>query len=1270
MFGFGEVMSVDETAIRQWADRHECRSNLPILVRRLIRETTSELVSIRFPGNEAVDLAGLDGQVVNERATPKVPEGTSVWELGCNQDPRAKAEGDFRKRTDETLPAERTESSFVFVTPRRWNGKDDWLAEKRREGNWSSVHAYDAIDLETWLEEAPATSRWLGEKLGVASPTLKTPHEWWQGWATASNPPITMSLVSTRRHNEQTTLLSKLRDGDAVVPVQADDRSEAVAFVVATLIQADALDLLDRTLVATSGNASIPASSNRLIVVADLAEGEELDFGDRRNITIIRPYPKGRLDVREALLLSHVPSSTFRSELEVMGLPRDEAENMAVKTGHSVPVLRRQLSHDPEVRRPIWARDRPSARLLLPFALAGSWAEGGNIDDEAVIQLLGNLEDGDITRVRDDLLALEDAPIARYGNVNIVVSQLDALFAVGQYVERADLDRFFELVPELLGDRDPALDLPQDQWWMANILGHERSYSGAMLSGIGDTLCILSIYGNGLCGDRLVVDIAHRAEQVIRTLMHDANEERWLTIRGQLRTLAEASPTAFLDCLEHELRRPVPAISAIMGTVEGGISGECLRTELLWALELLAWQPAFFARVAEIVFDLRSLEVQDNWSNSPQSTARSLFLAWLPATALGAADRMRVLRDLSTRFRGPAIDVYISLLPGGGPGFASRTARPQWREIEEQVPEPNDAEVLEVAIEASNLMLDLVPCDRNELESFIEVATRLHPDDLERLVNEVERWAGDASDEDKAELRHKLRRRETMRAYDKEEGAEQLTAALRRMEEALEPQDPTARHRWLFENGYVEWRALDREEAEGRLTYQQRETLVEAHRRAALAEIRDQLGDDAVLTFALSVNQPDIVAQLLVSPDTPPETAANWIEAILGEDANDASNVFLRQVLWSASLIDLPAICNDLETRATLQDEGTRKRFAEHLPGRTAGWDAAEALGDDVASAYWSSVSIHIRDDTEPRDAEYAIRRLLEVNRPRSAFSAVAYTPERLPEDQWTHILQAVAYGEEPDGPFPDSYRLDGVFQRLEAADQMSDEQIANLELPFVPMLCNHGHRNHERTLAVHRELARDPKLFVQLLQWHYARRDGGDEPALHELTQERRELLANLAYHALAGWKEVPGCAADGIIVGDTFNEWADTALRLAAEVDRKEVAETHLGGLLARFARHRSWDDWLPDSILDFINRPENTGLRNRFEMGVSNARGVTSRSPYDGGEQERHLAVRYRELSTRYGNSHPRVSTMLISIAEDYERDATRHDDQAAVGERWRP
>ena len=126
-----------------------------------------------------------------------------------------------------------------------------------------------------------------------------------------------------------------------------------------------------------------------------------------------------------------------------MGLVADEAEDLALKVGHSIPVLRRHLSSDPDVRRPSWARNRVSAKRLLPFALAGSWVERENMEDRTILQLLGEVQDGEIERIRDELLTVDDAPIARYGHVNIVVSQRDALFAAGQYIEREDLDRFF-----------------------------------------------------------------------------------------------------------------------------------------------------------------------------------------------------------------------------------------------------------------------------------------------------------------------------------------------------------------------------------------------------------------------------------------------------------------------------------------------------------------------------------------------------------------------------------------------------------------------------------------------------------------------------------------------------------------------------------------------------------------------------------------------------------------------------------------------------------
>ena len=1156
-------MTIVETGICQWADHHECRSNLPILVRRLIRETTSSLVSIRFPGNEAVDLSGPDGRVECEAATTWVPAGKSVWEMGCTRDARTKANADYAKRTEEIPQAARKNTGYVSVTPRRWNGKDAWLTEKCAEGAWASVRVHDAIDLETWLEEAPVTARWLGEKLGIASPSLKTPLEWWESWATASQPPLSTKLVSTRRHNEQENLLEQLRDKKGIISVQADDRAEAVAFVVATLIEANAFDLLDKTLVATSSEVRIPARPNHLIVVADVEEGADLDLGDRTNLTVVRAYPKGRLDVCEPLLLSHVPAEAFGAALQEMGLSRDTAENLALEVGHSVPVLRRRLSGDPDIRRPSWARNRASAKRLLPFALAGSWVGRENMEDETILQLLGEFQDGQVEETRDELIALDDAPIARYGHVNVVVSQLDALFVIGQYITKKDLERFFDLLPVVLGDRDPALDLPQDKWHMANILGHARSYSDEILSGLGNALCILSVHGAEICGDRLEIDLSRRARQVVRSLMQDASEERWLSIRGRLPTLAEASPSAFLDCLDAELRKPGPPIREILGplireimgtTIDDVMSREYLRN-LLWALEMLAWHPGYFSRVVEIVFRLRRLEVEDNWANSLKSTARSLFLAWLPATALGAVDRMAVLRRFSSDFRRPTIDVCISLLPSGDTVHALRTARPRWRSLKAEVPDPTYMDVHEAEIEASRLLIDMAPFDGIELESLVEVATRLHRDDLNRMVIEVERWSETASDEDKAKLRNNHRRRDVMRAYRKGEEDEQLVTALQRMELALEPQSPMSRHQWLFENSHVEWGALAEDEREGRLSLEDRDALIYERRRTALEEIRKESGDASVLSFALSVKKPDIVAQILLPQGASVDTAVQWLSDALLTEESDKSDIFLCGLLWKASRIDLKGAISGLKAQGHLNNPDARSRLAKNLPGCPVGWEVAEALGDDVSAVFWNSTHIGLWNDTPVEEVEYAVAKLLAVQRPRTAFSAAWSNQDRLPAALWIEILQAVLRGEEPDGPLFDAYRLDEVFQYLDAADGVTDEQIAKLELSFVPGLCpSYGPQIHERTPAIRRQLAKDPNLFVKLLRWYYKRSDGAEEPDQQGLSDERRKSLFELAYHVLEGWCTVPGCDANGIVDRDKFISWADTALLRAEEAGRKE--------------------------------------------------------------------------------------------------------------------
>ncbi|MFL1465157.1 hypothetical protein [Marinobacter sp. HN1S83] len=1256
------MQSVDETTLCQWADRHECRDKLPVLIRRLVRETTPSLSALRFPGHEAVDLPGLDGEVEADAPSTWVPVGHSIWEIGCNQNPGSKATADYQKRTEKIPEADRLSSTFVFVTPRRWNTKRQWIKERKKDGQWADVRVYDAVDLETWLEEAPVSSRWLREVLGHLEPGICTPHEWWKRWASVSEFPMTTRLVATRRNEDGKDLLEKFRSGQPVITVQADDRGEAVAFVIASLVEADAEDLLDRLLVVSAGAVKIPSTRNsKPIVLADMPDEQDLDYGDRNQLTIVRAYPRGRPGVQGAIVLSHVPSSVFRSELEAMGFSEAEAESKALKTGHSVQVLRRSLSQDPAVNRPVWSRSRSAAKRMIPFALAGAWVEDGNCGDQTILDLLGDVDSCTTRQNRHELLSLDDSPLAKYGNVTVAVSQLDALFAVGPYIEADELERFFELVLEVLGHRDPALDLPPEKRWMANVLGKSRQYSGALMSGIGDALCILAVHGREICGHALQIDFDFQAERIVRQLMQGAEEEEWLSIRGILRTLAEASPSAFLDSLEKDLQRKEPAVQAIMGVAGDGIGGECLRTNLLWALEILAWHPLYFSRVAGITFALQRFPTDDNWADKPSALAKSLFMVQLPATTTGLSDKMTVLRSYSVQFRRPVFEVCISLLPDNWPGLAMRTLVPRWREVMQAVPEPTDGHIREAAVQASRLLLDLSPFDRDEIERLVEISPRLHPEDLARLIGEVDNWGSMASDEDKAYVRHALRRQEAFRVYQRDSDQDDIDLAIREMEQILEPESAKARNQWLFAESYIEWRELLKEENEQEISYEEREARVRAKRAQAIREIQDEVGNDGLLGFVFEVKQPQLVAEVLVTPETPPEEAAEWIKKALDRGLIEATTSFVRQILATFETAKLEEITTTLKWWGCLDGTQSITQFAQLLPGNMHGWTTAAALGPDGDRAYWSRVSPRVWNDTPDEVVEFLIGKLLEVGRPRTAFASFQYRPTRVHPETWEKILKGIAKGDEPAAPVPDSYHLSEVLSCLDDADGFHDERIMALEMPFALLLCSYGHRSAKRALAVHRELARNPELFVQLLSWCYQVPDDQSD-------EEQRKALGKIAYYTLDAWNMVPGADENGNIDPETFTTWVKGALRIAADENLGRFAELHLGALLARYARHRRWEDWLPEPLLNILDSPENDGLRDKFELGIRNSRGITSRSPFDGGAQERKLAARYRTLASNYVTTHPRVAGMLLSVAESYEWDAKRHDNDAVLGERW--
>ena len=72
--------------------------------------------------------------------------------------------------------------------------------------------------------------------------------------------------------------------------------------------------------------------------------------------------------------------------------------------------------------------------------------------------------------------------------------------------------------------------------------------------------------------------------------------ERWWSLSRDFELLAEAAPGAFLDAIDYSLEQKDPPICALFGGDSGPLFGSQHLSNLLWALETLAWPPEYLGR--------------------------------------------------------------------------------------------------------------------------------------------------------------------------------------------------------------------------------------------------------------------------------------------------------------------------------------------------------------------------------------------------------------------------------------------------------------------------------------------------------------------------------------------------------------------------------------------------------------------------------------------------------------------------------------------------
>lgn len=1255
--------------IEHWADGNlEARSLLPVLLRKLIHSTGQELSQVDFPGYDSAEKKGWDGRVDAGATTPWIPLGKSGWEFGCNEDPTQKAKKDYANRVSAIPAHERAEIHFIFVTPRKWNAKEKWVKEKQALGTWKSVKAYDASDLEQWLEQSIPAQGWLAEQMGSPGDGAHSLDEQWQKWASVTEPELSRELFEPSIESHKATVKSWIeKDPSSPLIVCADSKIEALAFLSCLFDSGEfvAAGYKDRVVVFSSAQTlrKLVASSSPFIPVVFTEDTERELGGVHRKLHTIIVRPRNTVDAKSDIALDLLGHEAFRKALAVMGIDdHHRADSLGRESGHSPTILRRRLSKNPAIRTPAWTQDAGAVRNLIPMTLVGAWHTQSNADCE-VLSLLANMPYSEVEKQVAALLKFDDSPVWSVGWFRGVSSKIDAFFAVQAAVTPKDLDDLIFAAEIVLSETDPALELPEDKRAFAGLYGKKREYSGALRQGICETLVLLAVHGNNLFRERLGINIEEKVDLLIRRLLTPLTAEKLLSQSGDFPFYAEAAPNEFLRIIEEDLQSPEPQIYALMKPTDTGLFGSCPRTGLLWALENLAWKSEQLLRVSVILAKLAEQKITDNWANKPDNSLRSIYRSWMPQTAASLDDRKKALEMLTKRF--PALGWQICLdqfVPGSRTG--NYNYRPRWRSDASGAGQPiTKKETYEFARKALDLALAWPEHDENTLGDLIENLQGVPEEDQRKIWDLVDRWAKtEQNDSRRAALRERIRRYALTRRGKRRGLQNEIKDRARDAYTLLAPHDVVIRHQWLFAAQWVE-ESSDELEDEN-FDYQKRDEKIRNLRVAALQEIWREKEFAGIKALLVTSGTAPTIGWHMADGVIDAAGAAEFLkrclevegEGLLGK-MNDLIRGFLLKQDTSVRLETTDALL------ATLPPLRIR-RLLVCSPFQRETWRQVDSQKPEIQEYYWRNVYPGWMTKDSP-DINEVIDRLIEAKRPCAAFHAVHLALEEVETSRLKRLLQEIGTcHSEPAGTYQlDTYDLSSALSILQGRSGITEEEMARLEFQFITAL----DRNEHGIPNLERQLGKSPLLFMQALALAFKRDNEGDDPPEWRFENlENKEAVFHVVYTLLDKIKRIPGTDDDGAIKASALKEWVTEVRSLCLKYARAKIGDQKIGQLLAHAPAGDDgvWPCAAVREVLEEIGSPD---IALGMRIGVYNSRGAHFRG--EGGAQERGLAEKYRNWSRQLAFEHPYVANLVEQIATGYDHDAAWEDSEAAVNRRLR-
>ena len=1250
---------ITSTQLNQWADSRDAQSMLSELVLRLIHATVSNITKLRFPSGDAVHLTGWDGVLESEDAVYTIGAGLSLWECGTNKDLKSKADSDYVKRSNNALGYDTRTATYVFVTPRIWDGAEKWMQDKNTDSIWRNVVVLTAVELEDWLALCPSVSLWLAEQWHEHPIRANSIETFWKNRFVGQEITLNPDIILGGREIEQNQLYQQL-DKPSITVVQSIAQFESVAFAVACLLEsADAFGWKSRSLVVNDENTleQLIEEYDNLIFIANVGNKNHI-YATQKGHRIIYAVSAAEIPkVNDLISLPLIDRDKFIKSLSSSGLNRNHAEQLSKETVRNITILRRRLKLD--FTPPLWAKAE-NIRDLIPAILIGRWNDKVEGDRNIVARIAGE----SYNRYSEKLqrwVNSDDTPLVNVDGIWRIISPYESFCYASNYFTANDFTNYRSVVFEIAADNDPdaneKLNATTIQFWE-----NKQCYSGWLKEGIFQSAILISIIGKSteLCTPQQPADMW--VDSIIRDILNDSTIEWWFSNGRILSQIAEASPRCYIKYLIDDLKKEDSIIKRLF-IPKANISfmgpGENY-TNVLWSLRMLLWEEEFFLPVSLILMELSAIENNTNSADKPFETLCAAYTIWHPQTYVNTNQRLQTLRTLCHKYPIQGFSLCKHLVDRLDRSVIFPTKPMHWRRFEQERPKVTNEDIYESIGSICQLMVDVCNFSTSQIVDILDIADqqaigRFNRETLlEFIIQHKERFTGnyDITNKIRSTICHHKSYPESNWALSADEidGWEKLLSD-------LEDKNPIQKYRWMFKDYFLE--TLETNKVKRDFLEKQRITL--ESRSRVLKEIYDINGFESIIEFAKIVECPNVVGEGYAQICT--DDSFEQVFRVLNN--SDVLSQFAKGFFYGY-------VCRLGENKfidAMQQIDMEKYMDVFHIPltlftaSKTV-IDYVEMLPESIRLQYWQQVPVPVSVCRNPKESVYVVNKFNAVQRYDASIGIMCYSSQsnvQIPSDMIIETIMGLLsqLSDDAEAVVSIQNELACVIKLVDRREDVDKEKLFFIELIFYRLLCHHVDGDNLRLID---DIMSNPQSLMDILNFMYLSSDPKErEEELVAIQQNDRTTYSNLAFILLDEMRRMPCVDGSNVINEQALKAYVKELRELGYKTHKLSHVDYVIGMLLANYPES---EDYPPRAICEVIENLNNEDVISGFRSRIFKKRGVTVRPALAGGTLEKEESAKYQAYADKVRFSYPVMAEVFDVLSRVYSGMAYQADTKTKI------